>query len=99
MRAQSSQACCDFVVAGLKNSTITGAAEVLRRIKTEASDHAHRARTASVVSRANRLRRIFDYGYSMTAAEVEQRIHRRALSVDVNGHDRFGSRRDRVRNA
>src|ERR1044071_5237469 len=41
VRAQPSQTRCYVVVPGRENSAITCATEILRRIKTETSDHAH----------------------------------------------------------
>src|SRR5215212_9617814 len=98
MVAEASQACRDLIVACSKNPTITSAAEILRRIETEASDQTHRARAPSIMSRANRLRRIFNHGYSMTPSKIEQGIHLRALAVDMDGHDGFRAWRDRVSN-
>src|SRR5215213_95837 len=99
VRAQSPQTRVNVVVIGGKNPTITRATEVLGRIKTETSDHAHRARAASFVSRANRLSRILDHRNPMTPPELKQRIHRRTLAVNMHRHDDFGSRRDRIGNA
>src|SRR4051794_39453437 len=97
--AQSSQTGRDFVVARRQNPAITRAAEVLRRVKTETPDQAHRARPPSIVRRADRLRGIFNYGDSVSLPDLEQRIHLGALAVKMDRHDDFRSRRDRVRYA
>src|SRR6185369_11648580 len=75
---------------------VARAAEILRRIETETTHHAHRTRTTAVVSGANRLRCVFDHGDAALFADLEDRIHRRALTVDVDGHDCFSAWCDRV---
>src|ERR1051325_12146455 len=80
VRAEASQTCREIVVVGGNDAAVASAAEVLRRIKTETANHAHRTRAPSVVSGANRLRGVFDHGNATLFAEVEDWIHRRALS-------------------
>src|ERR1043165_455977 len=89
---------CDIIVAGSQNPAVAYAAEILRRIETKTTAQAHRTRGPSIVSGANRLCGIFNDRYTAALRDVEQWIHRGTLPVEMDGHDGFRSRRDRIGN-
>src|SRR5689334_9350727 len=68
--------------------------DVLGGVKTEAAEVAERARLATVILSLNRVRAVFDDAQSVFACDREQLVHIARTAGEVNGQNRFGSRRD-----
>ena len=69
-------------------------AEVLRREERKRGHRPEHAGAAAVVLRADRLRRILDHGQIVFRSDAVDLVHRRALAIEMHGHDRLRGRRD-----
>src|SRR5207244_12526142 len=69
-------------------------AEVLRGKEGEAAEVAERAGADAAELRADRLRRVLDDRDVVAAGDGVDLVHRRALAVEVDRHDRSRLRRD-----
>ena len=93
--AQQLNAFADPGVIGDDGAAVAIGAQILPRIKAEATGVADASGSPPLPHRSVRLTRIFDDAQSMTARRVEDRLHRDDLPVQVHRHQRLRAWRDR----
>ncbi len=81
-------------VGGADRAAVAVGAEVLRRIEAERGDRAERPGAPAAMSRAVRLAPVFDEGEPASLGERGERVEIGDLAVQMDGHHRFGARRD-----
>src|SRR5690349_15524228 len=93
VNTESEKFSCEVIVVRRHKPAVAHPAEILRRIKTETSDFAHRTGASSIFFRANCLGCIFDNRNPMFADHRVEVFHINALAVEMNGLDRLRSLR------
>src|SRR5258705_8021377 len=96
MFAQRPGAGSQISIVRNERATFTVGAEILARIKTETRQHTEGADDLAFVLCSMCLGGIFDQWQVMLPADLEERIDVERVSVQMDWHDRFGARRDRL---
>src|SRR5712691_9417472 len=93
--AQDSDSSCVLVMGCDNRPALPVSAEVLGRIEAEAGKVTEASCVTSFVLCAVRLRGVFNNQQIVSACNIENRIHIRALPIQMHGHDCFGAWCDR----
>ena len=94
--AQQAEAVGERRVRGDDCAGVAVSPEILARIETECGDVAETSGAPAVPARAVRLTRILDDEDAVPACELEDRLHRYDLTVEMHRHDRLRMRRQRA---
>ena len=87
-----------FRVVGGHHSTIACSAEIFRREKAEATNRSQNTSSSALVFSTDRLTGIFDNLQVVLLGDPPKAFHIAALPEEMHGHDRFGSRCNRIFN-
>ncbi len=93
--AQEPDLARQLLVARRDQPAVAEGAEILARKEREAADRAHRSCLPAVIPRADGLRGILDHRDPGVARSVQDRIHVRALAIQVHDDDGSGLGGDR----
>src|SRR5262245_27200224 len=93
--AQHQDALIDLAVRGGDETSVAHHAEILDGVQAEAGADSEGADPASLVARADRLRRVLDHGDAFLARDRVHRVHFRRAAGQMHRDQRPGARRDR----